>query len=542
MPSAADYDLVPYESHAFPISDPAYLFVLGHLFSLTPSPPEEARILELGCASGGNIIPLAERFPRMDIVGIDFSERHISDGQALINRLGLTNVSLRHADISQVNKDGYGAFDYIICHGVFTNVGPEIQTRIMEICRDQLTDNGIAYIGYNTYPGWHLRNLIGDMMRYHTGAVGADAATQIEQARALLQFLAQNANQAHSGAYKTLLTSELNLLQRAGDYYLRYEHLAEGNSALYFHQFMELAHAHQLQYLAEADIATMLADNLPAQVAQTLAKVAPDIVRMEQYMDFLRNRSYRLTLVTHAKQKPIRALDGERLRGLRLGGLVKNQERTPDGGIRYTGISGACANSTNPDLIRVMGKLIEAQPYEIEAAQLIDSVPLDNAVLGAGTQRRERATAQLLTCLFAGLIRLYGRPSQCATAAGAVPITTALAREQARAGHWVTTLRHESIKIDEFHRQILRRLDGSTDIDTLTDELTELVNNDELRIAAGGESTTDRAATHSAPAQSTAGQSTAGQSTLAQSLAGALDRLAKLGLIVAPAEQPAANL
>ena len=82
------YDEVPYASHPFQSSRPENLQALGTLFGLTPANPETCRVLELGCASGGNIIPLAARFPNAEIVGVDLSRVQIENGQATVDANG----------------------------------------------------------------------------------------------------------------------------------------------------------------------------------------------------------------------------------------------------------------------------------------------------------------------------------------------------------------------------------------------------------------------------------------------------------------------
>ena len=34
-----------------------------------------------------------------------------------------------------------------------------------------LAPGGVAYVSYNTYPGWHLSTVIRDLMLYHSGAL-----------------------------------------------------------------------------------------------------------------------------------------------------------------------------------------------------------------------------------------------------------------------------------------------------------------------------------------------------------------------------------
>src|SRR5262245_16820704 len=160
------YEEVPYESKPIPGSHPDSLATMAILCGMQPPPIDRCRVLELGCAAGGNLLPMAQTVPDGRFVGIDLSPRQVADGQALIDALGLTNLELRALSILDVGED-FGTFDYIICHGVFSWVPREVQDKILAICRRHLAPNGVAYVSYNTYPGWHLRGMVRDMLTYH---------------------------------------------------------------------------------------------------------------------------------------------------------------------------------------------------------------------------------------------------------------------------------------------------------------------------------------------------------------------------------------
>lgn len=163
--SATSYDRVPYKSHPFRQSHPDRLAVIATLHGMSPPPIERARVLELGCASGGNLLPIADQFPEGTFLGLDLSSRQIQDGQRLIERAGLKNVELRHQDILTFDAPPE-SFDYILCHGVFSWVPDAVQRKILDICGKCLSPNGVAYVSYNTYPGWHMRGMVRDIMRY----------------------------------------------------------------------------------------------------------------------------------------------------------------------------------------------------------------------------------------------------------------------------------------------------------------------------------------------------------------------------------------
>ena len=180
-------------------------------------------------------------FPDSHIVGVDLSARQIADGTKAVEELGLQNIELKHASITDVDES-YGQFDYIICHGVYSWVPAAVQDKILDIIAKQMSPNGVAYISYNTYPGWHMRGMIRDMMRYHSGRFNTPQL-RTQQARALLDFLSQSVKQDGS-AYSLLLKQELETLKHQADHYLYHEHLEENNEPLYFHQFASRAQTH----------------------------------------------------------------------------------------------------------------------------------------------------------------------------------------------------------------------------------------------------------------------------------------------------------
>ena len=307
------YDLVPYESHTFPQSHPDRLATIGRLFGLTPVSITQCRVLELGCASGGNLIPMAYNLPASEFVGIDLSERQVAIANKTIEDNQLGNIQIEQASILDIDRT-WGSFDYIICHGVYSWVQNEVQEKILTICSENLATEGIAYVSYNTYPGWHMREMIRHAMRYHSDQF-TEPEKRIEQARALIDFLV-SAVPKNDNYYSQLLKSELELVKKSRNSYLFHDHLEEVNAPIYFHQFIERVQRHNLQYLGEAEFSTMLTSGFPHAVAETLEGISPDIVRTEQYMDFLRNRFFRQTLLCHKSLQLKRDLDANSINGL----------------------------------------------------------------------------------------------------------------------------------------------------------------------------------------------------------------------------------
>jgi methyltransferase-like protein len=119
------------------------------------------------------------------------------------------------------------------------------------------------------------------------------------------------------------------LIRRVSDSYLLHEHLEEVNAPIYFHQFVERATGKQLQYLAEAEVGSMLPTRFPPKVSGELQKMTSDLIEMEQVMDFLRNRRFRQTLLCHDHRTINRKLSPDRIMTLRLAAPLRPAAAKP---------------------------------------------------------------------------------------------------------------------------------------------------------------------------------------------------------------------
>ena len=481
MTQPTTYDVVPYESFPFPDTHPDRLATLGHLFGLRPPRLANCRVLELGCASGGNLIPMAISMPDAAFVGIDLSTVQVAKGQQAIAELGLSNIRLLAISITEIDES-LGQFDYILTHGVYSWVPNEVQEKILSICARQLTPDGIAFVSYNTLPGWRMRGMIRDAMRFHAMQF-EDPALRVGQARGILDFLAKWVP-SENNAYGMLLQSELEILRNAADYYILHEHLEDINEPIYFHEFIERAGRHRLQYLAEADITTMLASNLPPDVYETLVRIAPDVIRQEQFMDFLRNRTFRQTLLVRDNHTIVRTLTPERVTALWVSANLvpadtntassENQQvfQSPKGGMMSSSnavtkaaiqILAACW----PGRLAFSDLLAQAKEHMAESG---DDHP-EGQELGAASI----LASDILQCHLGGLVELHAGPAPFVSQAGDFPKASPLAQWQVgKKLNQLTTLRHEIVNVDEGVGKFLKLLDGTRNRAALSAEAAAL--------------------------------------------------------------------
>jgi methyltransferase-like protein/2-polyprenyl-3-methyl-5-hydroxy-6-metoxy-1,4-benzoquinol methylase len=464
----SSYDDVPYGASAHPSTHPDRLATIATLFGATPPPVAEARVLELGCARGGNLIPMAVAAPGARFVGIDLSGRQIDDAQSVVGKLALDNIELRHASILEVDAS-YGEFDYIICHGVYAWVPRDVQDKILSIYAEHLSPNGVGHVSYNTYPGWHFRGMVRDMLVYHSSGF-SDPPTRIAAARAMLGFLAHSAGQ--ESPYGRIINAELDLLAKLPDYYLFHEHLEPDNQPLYFHEFAERVDAADLQYLGDADPPTMGHFNFPEEVQQILRKLSGDVVQAEQYMDFLRNRTFRQSLLVKRGVQHSRSLTPASLRGLRVASSAQLDGTPPGAEHRFRGRTNETLTTKDPVLITALRTLHDSWPGSIGFEDLARVV---SGSLDAGVDEVGRSLGLSLLRLYVSsrLIELHTTPPAFVSSVSERPVASPLARLQAINSTDITNLRHEPVRLSDAERVLVAQLDGTRSREDVVAMVTE---------------------------------------------------------------------
>lgn len=482
----AEYDRYPYDSFPFAHSHPIHLHTLGTLFGLTPSPVENARILELGGASGGNVIPIAFRFPNAQLLGIDLSSKEIEEGNRHIQALSLHNITLRHQSILDFSPEE-GLFDYIICHGVYSWVNDEVREKILRICSNNLSPHGIAYISYNTFPGWNTVNSVRELMLWHTKKITAPSE-KATQARNILKFVVRGLDKDTS-PYAQFLKNEIEIISQHADSYLLHDHLSTYNAPTYFYQFAEKAHAHGLTYLADSTLATMFSDNLPAVFSDEIKKVN-DIVVAGQYMDFIRNQRFRATLLCHAHQKINRALKTDDVQKYYLQltancqtpNLTEDTLRTQDA----IAFSAGQATLTVRHLIAKWGLYLLHQQadhfisYFTLCEQIMQKMQMDDLEKIKLTLNNE---INLIRAALAGIIELSTYPSYHTHQLCPHPLACPLSQYQySIQAPFLTNRRHQAIKLNPVEKVIFPYLDGKHAISDLQKILLDEINNGTLTI------------------------------------------------------------
>jgi methyltransferase-like protein/SAM-dependent methyltransferase len=464
-PTLTAYDYVPYDLAAFPQTHIGSLAAIGRLFGLRPANPRHCRVLELACGLGGNLLAMAESFPNSQFWGYDLSSRQIATGHKLAHAIGLSNLSLETADIADLDF-GEAKFDFILCHGAFSWVPAHVQKRVFALCQKHLSPEGIAYISYNTQPGWQLRSLIRDTMRYHAGKV-SDPKERVTQGIAILEFLGENLA-AFDPVFQAFVNQQLETLRHFSFSYVFHEYFGEMNRPVYFHQFMEQAEQHGLRYLGEASPSSMSVYALPPKIIAALQAPPDDSVRLEQYCDFRTNRSFRQTLLCHA-DRPVRTKPDTRVLFTLYASLPIRLEGESNGQSFFISASGMRATTVFPLATAILKTLSRVGAYPLYMPAVLRQIRSRDSSIDRLDDDTMEKTADLLGkvlfygggCVYTAVPHIARRPSRR-------PRASQLARIMAGRGPRVFTPLNRLVMLDTFARCLIQHLDG-------TNERTDLV-------------------------------------------------------------------
>lgn len=484
--SQSSYDEIPYPSFVFRESHPDRLASIAALFGMKSPALATASVLELGCASGANLVPIALGLPKARCVGIDLSSKQIEAAQRFAKDSGAKNVEFRTMDLKNVGAD-FGTFDYIICHGVFSWVPAELQSKILEICSKNLTAAGVAYVSYNTLPGWNMYRSIRDMMLYHTGQF-AEPALKVQQARAFLNFAARAVSHQNS-AYSLLLKTELLRLQREPDAYLLHDHLEAQNNPIYFHDFISQAEAQGLRYLGEAAFHSMAMHEFPRDVQETLRGLTDKIVSMEQYVDFLRNRTFRATLLCHKDIKLNRRIEPSAIKPFYFASALRavNEASNPlgEGEESYRQADGTEIRTSDRTAKVVITCLAEVWPQRLPIDKLLQSARAKMSRLKGAEVSEQNYMEVLLQLIHQGVVEFNLLPPNFVTSVSSRPVVSTLARLQCSTGLDVTNQRHERVPLPDLYRQLGALCDGTRDKSALARSIEELLEKGTLKVREG---------------------------------------------------------
>ena len=472
------YDTVPYPGHALAQAHPDRLATIATLFGMKPPEVRQCRVLELGCGDGLNLTSVALGLPEAQCLGVDLAATGIRRAHDRARHLGLSNVKFESIDLLEINAD-FGKFDYIISHGLYSWVPEIVRDKLLSICAENLSENGVAYVSYNTYPGGHFRDLARNMMLFHVSDF-ANPRQRVSQARALVKFIIDAGTEPD--IYRMVLQKELERLDEFTDSSLYHDDLGEHNAPVYFYQFVDHAARHGLKYLSEAHFFEVQTGIFSEKVVEVLNRMADSAVAREQYLDFLKCRRFRQTLLCHKD----RVLDDvprpEKTALFHIASPVR--PASPDVSIsardqvNFIGPKNSSIQTDNPLIKGALVALGKAWPKALPFDDLLETAQSSCGSNSSAVDNSDALTlGELLLRAYAGgIVEFNLVPPRLVTFAAEKPIASPLARLLSRESPDVVNLRHFNIRVEDFmSRFLLPLLDGEHDRGNLVHEAMALI-------------------------------------------------------------------
>jgi SAM-dependent methyltransferase len=388
---------------------------------------------------------MAYFLPEARFVGVDLASTPLMAARRKAAMLQLTNLELQTADLRDFGA-GWGQFDYVIAHGLYSWISPDARDRLLAVCGEVLTDNGVAFVSYNTLPGQHMRQMLREMILYHTRNE-PEPERKIDRAYDFLKFL--DRSWMVEDAWRAILSAEVASItahERGGFYH---DELALSNHPVYFHEFAAHAARHGLQYLGEADVHEMF------DTRGALEGVCSGVLEREQYLDFLKARRFRQTLLCRNGNDLRRPPGPEQMDRI----LFSTPAKLNDG--KWEGNHGVRITATDPDTAQVAGALGDAFPAPVSFSDLLPY---------AGSAKSLR---EILFSFIAGGFatpHVYDFPFQDDVTGR--PSASRLARLEAESSRSVTNACHMTVGLDEIGRKLLLLLDGTRDLATIARDLS----------------------------------------------------------------------
>lgn len=521
------YDHLHYASKVHPGRHPAHFAAMAKLYAVSAPALENSSILEIGCATAQALIPLALSLPDTQFTGIDPSLSQITAGRKTCQELGIKNIKLLHCGVDEIAQQKL-SFDYIICHGVFSWVSPKIQQSILSLCHTHLSANGIAYISYNTNPGWNFRKTVRDLLHCSVDRKLSPQA-QIGQARQILQTFEGSIGRDYERPYSLMLSTELARIRSESDSYLFHEFLEENNHPVFFHEFISAARAHSLKVIADAHFSrngTFRFDyldtaNVEKPNLEQLSLKAPQTkagqedltakCSIEQFGDFVFNNSFRESLLCHdnlisseqaqlsvlnefyltASYQPL-SQDEQSRDSLSVSAERSQANFFSNEEVQFEDLAGRKLFPEKACLKLSLNELWQEWPRAIRLGQLLDTVEGLLAAKQIKTSLdREALFHALLELICKDGITLFPFNPKVANSISASPKVTKFTQHQAKHSAFVTNLKYETVCIGELERELIQFLDGTRHLPDIAQALLESFNKRGATLKEGGEIVTD---------------------------------------------------
>jgi len=412
------YETRVYPAMSHPLSDPAVSAVAARLGGLAVPHPAAARIVEIGCCSGLNLIPLAMRWPASRCVGIDLSGPSIRTARALARAAGVTNIEFHAVDLREF--DPAGEVDFIIAHGFFSWVPDDVKAALLAFCHRHLAPDGIATLSFNLECGWRPRFPV------------------IAKVRAILQAGAEDEMSALVILRSVTAPDSPELaiiddMMAKGPAILAFDDFGPINDPWPLDRFVHAAAAAGLRWLGESHPANNLPPGLDTHAFHELRRRFPDPLALQIAGDEASRRTFR-------------------------SGVLCRRDAPTEGGIPAALLLEMSVRLV-PDAPLPPGERL----LETIASYAPSCIPLEEVMVGLEGMERGEIVRQVYNGLHGGTLEGRIEPVRYEAEVPEWPELNGFRRECVRMGMPLVDIWHRPCSFPGRHDEVLAAMDGTRD-------------------------------------------------------------------------------
>lgn len=228
---------------------------LASLLHGGPTPSlQRYKLLEIGCGTGTNLIPLAYYRPQADFIGVDQDSTQTNIATARSIALQQSNLSFESMDLTELGSRLETTFDFILIREVASRMDSESLIQLLDNCHRLLKADGLLYLNYDSKPGWNIRGMVREYLIAHTANTDSsqDKALQARIAAGKMVRSLSGSNQP----YRQLLNQEFKLVADLDSEDILHHYLMPHHQAYWRSELLHLAEQTGHHYVADADYTT----------------------------------------------------------------------------------------------------------------------------------------------------------------------------------------------------------------------------------------------------------------------------------------------
>ena len=357
---------------AFPISwtAPEKLALASLLHGGPRLPLDHYRVLELGCANGANLLPMAWYRRHGEFTGLDGSALQIALATDSRDKLGLTNLRFVHGDFLSAINHLDGPFDIIMAHGVFSWVADDARDAMLTMCSSLLAPNGLLYLNYNAKPGWTVRGMVRDFLMQQTVH-----ASSLKERAEMCQAVAAKVIaplQAEEHSYSRLMGNEFQIVIKQNPAYIAHEYLSPENNAYWRNEFFSLLQDFDFAYVADADF-NCISNRITMDYANLLQEAGLADSTAGDSADLICYRQMQSPILTHAPLVK-KTCDDKEFAKLIMASSLEPVEVKKGNHLSFKHASGQEIESSNESIRRALIKLQPLWPRGLSIRSLFADI------------------------------------------------------------------------------------------------------------------------------------------------------------------------